>query len=588
MKPDAENVTIFQMKVPKSCNYISLFFKTRLFMLGLLLCGVSTDIFSQIPTKTWRTHFNYTDARGAALAGNQVYCFTVNGFFAYDLSAKAYKKPGKELGLHGGVISTLEYAPVPRKLIIGYQDGGIDLAETDEKGLITRVKYVDDFKTSEIIQGGRSFGAVVVNESQAYLSTGQVILLVDLHDDYIREVIRNFGPNGSSPGIAGLKSTADSLFVKTSSGNILASSLGASSNILFYGNWFSSSRKSLFENQVVLPAGVNPAYVNQVRRDANGKYWISDGVRGLLSDVSGAFLSYVPEGLPVSDGLLTRINDKVVFQSSSDFFFEDNSWKAYSGGGVSAVQKDTYGNEWYISGRFLVVSKGGASYTYSISNGLPGNAVSLVIDQNQQVWIGTDNGVSVVQSSNVAVTNPRVPFNPVFGNQRLLIREVVPAIVSDQGNRKWIGTEKGLYLFNESGEEQIDYFNELNSPMPDGKIRNLAVHPLSGEVFVQTGSGVVSYQSDASGSRDDLSDILVYPNPVKTDFQGVLTIDRLENETEVRITDLGGNLVYSTTSNGGKATWDLTKNGVRAPLGIYLVFCRSSTGTKTAKFVIRP
>lgn len=588
MKPDAENVTIFLMKVPKNCNYISTFFQTRLYIPGLLLCFVVTDIFSQIPTKTWRTHFNYTDARGTALAGNLVYCFTVNGFFMYDPSAKAYKKPGKELGLHGGVISALEYAPVARRLIIGYQDGGVDLAATDENGMIVSVRYVDDFRNSEIIQGGRSFGAVVVKESQAYLSTGQVILLVDLKDDYIREVIQNFGPNGSSPGIADLKSTADSLFVKTSSGNILASSLSASNNILFYGNWFSSGRKSLFENQVVLPAGVNPAYVNQVRRDANGKYWISDGVKGLLSDLSGAFLSYVPEGLPVSGGVLTRINDKVVFQGSSDFFFENNSWKAYSGNGVSNVQKDTYGNEWYISGRFLVVTKGGASYTYSISNGLPGNAVSFTIDQNQRVWVGTDNGVSVIQSSNVAVTNPRLPFNPVFGNQRLLIREIVPAIASDQGDRKWIGTEKGLYLFDESGEEQVDYFNELNSPMPDGKITNLAVHPVSGEIFVQTGSGVVSYQSDASGSRDDLSDILVYPNPVKADFKGVLTIDRLESETEVRITDLGGNLVYSTTSNGGKATWDLTKNGVRAPLGIYLVFCRSSGGTKTAKFVINP
>lgn len=588
MKPDAENVITCLMKVPKNFNDISFLSKARCFLLGLLLCSFYPEVYSQIPTKTWRSHFNYTDARGVALAAGKVYCFTVNGFFMYDPSGKAFRKPGKESGLHGGVISVLEYAAGPRKLLIGYQDGGIDLAETDEQGLIVSVRYLDDFKNSEIITGSKRFGAVVVKESQAYLSTEEVILIVDLKDSYVREVIQNFGPNGTSPGISGLRSASDSLFVKTWSGNILASSLSPSSNILFYGNWFSSGRKSVFENQVVLPVGINPAHVNHVVRDSNGKYWISDGVKGLLSDVSGVFTSYIPTGLPVSDGLLTQTDGKVVFLGSSDFVFENDAWKPYPGAGVVAVQKDTYGNEWYISGRFLVVSKGGLSYTYGITNGLPGNAVSFTIDKNQQVWIGTDNGVSVVQSSNSAVSTPRSPFNPVFGNQRLLIREVVPAIVSDQGNRKWIGTEKGLYLFDESGEEQIDYFNELNSPMPDGKIANLAVHPVSGELFVQTATGVVSYQSDAAAGHENLGDVLVYPNPVRADFQGVLTIDRLEDDTAVRITDLAGSLVFETASNGGKATWDLMRNGSRAPSGIYLVFCKSQSETATVKFVIRP
>jgi hypothetical protein len=62
-------------------------------------------------------------------------------------------------------------------------------------------------------------------------------------------------------------------------------------------------------------------------------------------------------------------------------------------------------------------------------------------------------------------------------------------------------------------------------------------------------------------------------------------------DSQIRITDISGNLVYETVSNGGLATWDLkTYNGKRVSTGVYLVFCASSDGkesTVTKMLVIR-
>ena len=51
-------------------------------------------------------------------------------------------------------------------------------------------------------------------------------------------------------------------------------------------------------------------------------------------------------------------------------------------------------------------------------------------------------------------------------------------------------------------------------------------------------------------------------------------------DTQIKITDISGNLVYETVSDGGQATWDLkTYNGKRVSTGVYIVFCASSDGT---------
>ena len=53
-------------------------------------------------------------------------------------------------------------------------------------------------------------------------------------------------------------------------------------------------------------------------------------------------------------------------------------------------------------------------------------------------------------------------------------------------------------------------------------------------------------------------------------------------DTQIKITDISGNLVFETISEGGQASWDLTTyNGHRVATGVYLVFCASNDGSES-------
>ena len=81
----------------------------------------------------------------------------------------------------------------------------------------------------------------------------------------------------------------------------------------------------------------------------------------------------------------------------------------------------------------------------------------------------------------------------------------------------------------------------------------------------------------------------MYPNPVRPDYAGPITLDGLMRDSRVKITDVAGNLVYQTVSNGGRVAWsgnDL--QGRRVSTGVYyaLVTSPETESTCTSKILI--
>ncbi|NMB49426.1 MAG: T9SS type A sorting domain-containing protein [Bacteroidales bacterium] len=211
-------------------------------------------------------------------------------------------------------------------------------------------------------------------------------------------------------------------------------------------------------------------------------------------------------------------------------------------------------------------------------------------DQNGVVWVGTDMGP-------LLFSNPSNAFDPDYTCSRvkiprkdgteladyLLQNEQIKAIVIDGANRKWLGTEEsGLYLMSENGQETIHHFTSANSPLLSDNILSLALNPVSGELFIGTGNGLISYQTDAAESSNIYTDVYAYPNPVDENYNGVITIVGLINKTQVKITDLNGNLIYQTVSNGSIATWDGKDfHGRKVSTGIYFAICANEDGTQS-------
>jgi hypothetical protein len=213
----------------------------------------------------------------------------------------------------------------------------------------------------------------------------------------------------------------------------------------------------------------------------------------------------------------------------------------------------------------------------------------LTEDREGAIWIGTSKGVAVYNSprriweeGNLYAIQPSLDLNDGLYHP-LLETEMITAIAVDGANRKWIGTQNsGVYLVSETGENEILNFNSENSPLLSNNITALAINQISGEVFIGTSEGLISYKGDAIAGKDTYAGVYVYPNPVRETWDGPVTITGLVEDTDIKITDISGNLVHQSKSLGGQAVWDgKNLNGNRVKTGVYLVFCTDSFGEQT-------
>ncbi|MGD1889167.1 MAG: hypothetical protein ACFB15_00960 [Cyclobacteriaceae bacterium] len=213
---------------------------------------------------------------------------------------------------------------------------------------------------------------------------------------------------------------------------------------------------------------------------------------------------------------------------------------------------------------------------------LPGRQLTdMAIDLDGQLWLMGSEGVAYFPVPEQVFEEPLV-VKPVFDRQFLLLGEFVTAVAVDGGNRKWIGTNSGLWLFSETGEELVYQFTTENSPLISDVILDIVVDDQSGEIFVATDRGVVSFRSTATRGTFSHQSVKLFPNPVRRSFDGLVGMQGLVNQATVKITTVSGVLVQELQAEGGTATWDLRAyTGDRVQSGVYLVFSASADGSET-------
>jgi len=232
-----------------------------------------------------------------------------------------------------------------------------------------------------------------------------------------------------------------------------------------------------------------------------------------------------------------------------------------------------------------------------------GNAFSpyyincITEDLNGTIWLGTvygpivANNPSYIFDNNYTFTRIKIPRKDGTDNADFLLNNIrINCIAVDGANRKWIGTNgNGIYLVSADGTETLHHFDTENSPLPSNYIWSITINPETGEVFMGTEEGLVSYRSDATQASISYDKIHVFPNPVTVGYNGLITVTGLMENSQVSISNLSGNVLIKGVSKGGQFTWDgYTAKGNRASSGVYIVFCASEDGTEyqTCKFMI--
>jgi len=255
---------------------------------------------------------------------------------------------------------------------------------------------------------------------------------------------------------------------------------------------------------------------------------------------------------------------------------------------------DDFGNKWIINEDQGILIYGdnrtpldmNDDWSLTLKSGinqgnLPNNSVtSLVKDRDGAIWVGTQEGITVFADlfpiSQGQVSDARAPS---FERRPLLKDARINSIAVDGGNRKWIGTNDGVFLFSEEGNNLIHSFTENNSPLLSNIINDIEVDQTTGEVFFATSKGLVSFQGDATAGSRECDEVFVFPNPAFTDSEGGITIRGSGAESVVKITTVSGTLVKQVQSQGGTAVWDgRDVRGVKVRSGIYLALIADDNG----------
>ena len=254
----------------------------------------------------------------------------------------------------------------------------------------------------------------------------------------------------------------------------------------------------------------------------------------------------------------------------------DTKWiPSFRGNGLMAF------NEKY-NNKFLRIKTG-------TDGNLPSISVRCVaVDNKNQLWIGTANGLRIIPSVDTFISETDIQSKSIIILENDLAQELfydqfIVDIAVDGANRKWVAiADSGVYLVSYNGQETIYHFTKENSPLPSNNINDIEIDGATGEVFFATDKGLVSFKGTATNASGDLNSVYVYPNPVRPEYNGTVKIANLTDKAVVKITDIEGNLVYETTSEGGTIEWDTTAFGnYKVASGVYMILISAQDGIET-------
>lgn len=378
-------------------------------------------------------------------------------------------------------------------------------------------------------------------------------------------------------------------------------------NTYYVGCWFDGAYK-ITDGKVVMKydwtnspmiKALNGYYcnINQIAFDKNKNLWF------FQPDNTNAPIMVLPRAkqsqssLSASDWITLKISG-LQAKKMMHFLITSKDIKIYTPGDYKdplIVFNDNGNPSGAVSAKIYssLTDQDGKEFTWQ-------NIYCFTEDLNGKVWMGTNVGVIEFNPANAlsnsfTINHLKVPRNDGTNYADYLLNDTpVTCIAVDGSNRKWLGTStSGLFLVSADGSEILNQFTTENSSLTSNNIISVSCNPNNNSVYVGTTDGLLEYASDAAPSAESFSDVYAYPNPVRPDYSGPITIRGLMENSLVKIADASGNVFKSMRSNGGMATWDgCNASGERVKSGVYFVLAsqnenESSSGVVTKILIIR-
>lgn len=387
------------------------------------------------------------------------------------------------------------------------------------------------------------------------------------------------------------------------------------------GKWTSTPYSDLFGAKSISRIAVNPKNENQIYFSSNysGLLKFENAVPTQLYNKSNSSLlsipGQVPDDIRVNGSGFDKENNLWVTNSITSkglhVLKTDGTWQGYTLSALTAPNSMSYGR--------LAIDKNGTKWICTSYEGVLGfnekynnkstkisegvefgnlpssDARAVAVDLKNKLWIGTSSGLRILQNVDSFITQDNLTTNSIIIleddlAQELLFGQFITDIVVDGANNKWIGTAgAGVFYISADGQKTFNIFTKLNSPLPSNFINDIDINTATGEVYIATEAGMVSFKGTATNGSDDFENVIIYPNPVRPEYTGNVFITGLMDKANVKITDIEGNLVFEGISEGGTLLWDSKAFGkYKVSSGVYMLFLSSKDGdiTKVKKVMI--
>lgn len=548
-----------------------------LFLLTTYSLLLSSSLRSQpnIPIGSWRLHLSYNTIKSVAVGNDKVFGATDNGILVFDQADNSLSTYSTLNGLSGTGISTIAYDTERSQLLIAYTDGRLDILKDNSVFTFRRLA------SPALVTDSKMIHHIAINKTVACLSTSYGIVIFDLTKRDLKETWRDLGKNGSTLTVLATAFLGDRIFAATASG-VMAGDLR--DNLLDFNKWerfesgipgepvqtlatFDSKvyaavngngiyqyengkwRKEFFlqnENFTSLYAtvsGLFAATTNRVGKinpsgefsliesdlimaplsvaeDTKHNLWIGDGNNGLLSNFTGNFSSYLPNGPSVTSVSRMRIvniegNDVLVALPGG-----------YSSAGQAAENPGAFqlfeNGQWHTELRSIndltdVASFESATYVSSFGNGIEktdDTGTTLIDHTNSPLEnLGQERAINItalrVSGNSLWVANygASKPLHVLKQGQWQSFAICCSAryptdMVVDPSGKIWTilspAQGGGVHVFDPVNSSSV-YRNNVTGGggLPDQSVRSIALDR-DGLVWVGTDQGVAYFISPAS------------------------------------------------------------------------------------------
>ena len=189
--------------------------------------------FAQDYSALWKGYFSFYNIKDVVKGNNKIYAASENAVFSYDVQTQEIKEFTTINGLSGEQISTIYYSERYQLLLIGYENGLIEIAFDNEDSVLTIVDIIDKTTippTSKRINHFNAFGNLV------YIATNYGISVFNLErlefgDTYF------IGNSGSQTIVNQTAVFGDYIYAACQNGNGLKKALLSSPNLIDFQNW---------------------------------------------------------------------------------------------------------------------------------------------------------------------------------------------------------------------------------------------------------------------------------------------------------------------------------------------------------------